>query len=55
MCRDLGNRAGSIVWTELVAKKLKSCPGRKELSIPLQSNLDYPDFFSGPNLVMNIY
>ena len=21
----------------------------------LQSNLDYPDFFSGPNLLMNIY
>jgi len=21
----------------------------------IQSNLDYPDFFSGPNLVMNIY
>ena len=28
---------------------------RASAHLELQSSLDYPDFFSGPNFVMNIY
>ena len=45
--------SGAIFWSlSIICLKVHNLQLQSNLDYP---DLDYPDFFSGPNLVMNIY